>query len=556
MHAIGDLIWLQDVQGRCLDANPAFESLARTERMRLLGRCLEDVLGPRLAEALWQPDWTALQAGWPCTHEARLTIASVPCLYEITHIPQRDGNGELVRIQSLGRDITQRHQQIEQSLRDSRRQLADIIDFLPDALLAIDRDKRVIIWNQAIAKITGIPPEAMLGQGDYAYTIPFYGERRPQLMDLVFGPDPELERRYAKVTREGDTLTAEGFCNALHDGRGAWILAKAAPLRDADGQVIGAMEVVRDITEQRQAEEALRQSEEVLALFIRHSPIYAYIKEVTPTQSRVLQASDNFEQMIGIRGSDMVGRCMDEFFPPEFAAKISADDWRVVTNGELLRLDEDLGGRHYTSIKFPIAQGGRTLLAGYTIDITESKRLEEGLRQLTRLDPLTQLFNRRYFFTLAEQEYQRFRRYHRPMALCMVDIDHFKSVNDRYGHLVGDTVLCAVAQTLHDNLRQVDILARYGGEEFVILLPETDLQTACASAERLRLAVAERRIETASGPIAVTLSLGVVAIDNGRSMTLEQLLDTADQMLYRAKQAGRNRVEAWDLACSQEAGGC
>jgi diguanylate cyclase (GGDEF)-like protein/PAS domain S-box-containing protein len=512
----------------------------------------------------------------------------------------------------------------------------------------------------------------MLGQGDYAYTVPFYGERRSQLMDLVFRPDAELEQRYTHVTREGDTLTAEGFCNALHDGRGAWILARVAPLRDAAGQVVGAMEIIRDITERKQAEEALRRSEEVLALFIRHSPIYAYIKEVTPTESRVLQASDNFEQMIGIRGSDMAGRRMDELFPPELAAKMSADDWRVVSSGELLTLDEDFDGRHYTSLKFPIAQGGRTLLAGYTIDITERKRneirlrqyesmimampdavalvdtqyrylivndeyqrrtglprdriqgrtvadllgesvfqtqikerfdrclngeisqyqawfdlpvtgrsffdiryapyfdadgrvrgvisssrditelkrLEEDLRQLTRLDPLTQLFNRRYFFTQAEQEYQRFRRYHRPMALCMVDIDHFKSVNDRYGHLVGDTVLCAVAQTLHDSLRQVDILARYGGEEFVVLLPETDLQTARASAERLRAAVAERRIETANGPVSVTLSLGVVAVDNGRSMTLEQLLDAADQMLYRAKQAGRDRVEIWDLGRS------
>jgi diguanylate cyclase (GGDEF)-like protein/PAS domain S-box-containing protein len=434
MDAIGDLVWLQDARGFCLDANPAFEHLARTERSRLLGQRLEDVLDPGLAGGLWQPDWSALQAGRPCTHETRLTIGSVSCLYEITHIPQRDSAGALVQIQSLGRAITQRHQRIEQSLRDSRRQLADVIDFLPDALLAIDRDKRVIIWNKAITQITGISPEAMLGRGDYAYTVPFYGERRPQLMDLVFMPDAELERRYAHVTREGDTLTAEGFCNALYDGRGAWILARVAPLRDAAGQVVGAIEIIRDIT--------------------------------------------------------------------------------------------------------------------------EHKRLEEDLRQLTRLDPLTQLFNRRYFFTQAEQEYQRFRRYHRPMALCMIDIDHFKSVNDRHGHLVGDTVLCAVAQTLYDSLRQVDILARYGGEEFVVLLPETDLQTARASAERLRAAVAERRIETPNGPVSVTLSLGVVAVDNGRSMTLEQLLDAADQMLYRAKQAGRDRVEIWDLGRPLESGGC
>jgi PAS domain S-box-containing protein len=120
---------------------------------------------------------------------------------------------------------------------------------------------------------------------------------------------------------------------------------------------------------------------DLLALFMRHSPIYTYIKEVTPTESRVLQASDNFQQMIGIPGPDMLGKTMAELFPPEFAAKITADDWAVVSNGKVLKLDEDLNGRHYITIKFPIVQGGKNLLAGYTIDITQQKQAEEALRE-------------------------------------------------------------------------------------------------------------------------------------------------------------------------------
>jgi PAS domain S-box-containing protein len=133
--------------------------------------------------------------------------------------------------------------------------------------------------------------------------------------------------------------------------------------------------------QRRRAEEELRESEELFSLFMRHSPVYAFIKEVTPTESRVLQASDNYEQMIGIPGPKMIGRTMVDLFSPEFAAKITADDWAVVSSGNVLRQDEDLNGRNYATIKFPIVRREKTLLAGYTIDITDRKRAEGKLRE-------------------------------------------------------------------------------------------------------------------------------------------------------------------------------
>ncbi len=132
-------------------------------------------------------------------------------------------------------------------------------------------------------------------------------------------------------------------------------------------------DVRQSLAAQRKTEEALWENHALLVLFMRHSPIYTYIKEVSASKSRVLMASDNFSEMIGISGAELENMTMEELFPPEFAAKITADDQAVVARGEVLKLDEEFNGRHFTTIKFPITRDGKTLLAGYTIDITNHK---------------------------------------------------------------------------------------------------------------------------------------------------------------------------------------
>ena len=172
------------------------------------------------------------------------------------------------------------------------------------------------------------------------------------------------------------------------------------------------------------------------------------------------------------------------------------------------------------------------------------KALQKALKEVQRLaitDPLTGLYNPRHFNEAAEAEVERTCRYGHPLSAIMLDIDHFKRVNDTYGHTVGDHLLQGVAESLRQELRGVDVMGRYGGDEFAVLLPETDLAVAEQVAERLRRRIAQRRLNTDKGPTSVTASLGVTAVDC-ENPTLETLLSRADKALYVAKRRGRNQV--------------
>jgi diguanylate cyclase (GGDEF)-like protein/PAS domain S-box-containing protein len=174
----------------------------------------------------------------------------------------------------------------------------------------------------------------------------------------------------------------------------------------------------------------------------------------------------------------------------------------------------------------------------------ENARLFQQVQHLAITDPLTGLHNRRYFFEASRREFERARRYQHPLALLMLDIDHFKMVNDTCGHLAGDHVLVTLAARCMENLRTVDISARYGGEEFVFLLPETGIERATQVANRLRTAIMETPIDTGEKQISISVSLGLAELDED-CIDLQALVARSDMALYGAKETGRGRVTVW-----------
>ena len=186
------------------------------------------------------------------------------------------------------------------------------------------------------------------------------------------------------------------------------------------------------------------------------------------------------------------------------------------------------------------AQGSFCGYQGVASDVTARVRAEEQLAELALHDPLTGLANRRKFAERFEYDMARASRAGLPLSLLMVDIDHFKAINDSHGHIVGDACLKDLAARLASNVRAVDLVARFGGEEFVVLLPEMSARQSLIAAERIRAQVEAHPV----GVVAMTVSVGA-ATDAGEALEMEQLLARADEAVYRAKHEGRNRVVGW-----------
>ncbi len=280
--------------------------------MNVLGYTPEELLQRSIFDQVHPEDLPSVKAQYDAALSGRQSL-SLTCRYrrkdgiysqiEAAANPLSDVSGGLESCIIRFRDIAKRKQAEDEVIR-TKQLLADVIDFLPDATYVVDQDKRVIIWNRAMEDMSGVPKEEILGQGDYAYTIPFWGDRRTNMLDLIDVGDEEIDRNYKDIHRQGNHMSAEAFCPALYNGKGAHLLGVTAPLHDETGKRIGIIQTIRDISVLKESIESFE------ALFMK-SPDAYMIMEI----DRGVIATRQQESCSGAAGNKLSVKRRTKFLP-------------------------------------------------------------------------------------------------------------------------------------------------------------------------------------------------------------------------------------------------
>jgi diguanylate cyclase (GGDEF)-like protein/PAS domain S-box-containing protein len=352
---------------------------------------------------------------------------------------------------------------------------------------------------------------------------------------------PDLHLRIEKFTAPAGNIIDQQWLRARAGGRDLVLSLTVNKIKDNV-----YMAVVTDVTKLAEQEEKLYVDRQKFFAIFDHLRDYAIY---TITMDGLIEEwNQSVQRFGGWVSADIQGRNMSLFFPQDDpdrpsvelllaeAARIGSaetEGWRVKRDGSRLWANSVITA-------LPDAAGKVRGFVVVSRDITERKQLEDEMKHQATVDPLTGAYNRRQGDIFLAVEFNRLTRYGRPFAVLIMDIDHFKAVNDRFGHPAGDSVLCAVVQTCRNNLRPTDLVVRWGGEEFLVILPETDTNAAMVAAERLRAAVEANEATLPGGVnLHVTVSIGVALPSSDSS---SELLSRSDVALYSAKTGGRNRV--------------
>jgi diguanylate cyclase (GGDEF)-like protein/PAS domain S-box-containing protein len=408
---------------------------------------------------------------------------------------------------------------------------SDLLEALLDssnAILAIfDRAGSIVRVNVAFEQVIGFAPDEVLGRSIWSLAIP--AERQDWRADIIGGFASEQADRTQWRWQ-------------LKNGQERIISWATWPVRDRDGRIAFRVGTGFDVTEQRQTQR--RASE--LAQIVENLG-EAIIR--TDDQFNIQYCNPAAETLYGYRLEDLRGRPASVLRTPEEFERLRAFGRLLRETGapqriETVRLGKD-GSVVPVELRVSPLRDENGQIGGWvsiTHDISERKKLEAELARQASTDALTGLANRYKFMSVAATEIVRATRSNRPLSLILADLDHFKQVNDKYGHAAGDAALVHFCDVCREELRNVlDLPARLGGEEFAVLLPETHLSNARLVAERLRQRIAASPVWHEDLEFVITCSFGVSAWARGETEVAEAI-ERADTALYRAKNEGRNRV--------------
>jgi diguanylate cyclase (GGDEF)-like protein/PAS domain S-box-containing protein len=522
-------------------------TFVNTAYCNYFGKSKEDLLGTRFISFLPQETQDDIQKVIDRMLRREISTISIEVLNLDSQGSQRwmvwayhpiaSKNGETIYFQSVGRDITER-KKAEDELRKSESKIRAITDSAQDAILMMDPKGQVSYWNPAAERILGYTSVEAIGQNLHHLIVP---QRYHEAHNTAF----PVFQKTGKGAAIGKTheIQARG-----KDGSEIPIRLSLSSLEiNGEWYSVG---IISDITDRKKAEQALNDAHWRLKSIIEGTHIGTWEWNI---QTGETVFNDVWAQIIGYT--------LDEISPTSINTWENfthPDDWKQSAelqarhlSGELPYYDIESRMKHKDghwvwvhsrgSVISRSADGKPLMMFGTHNDITDRKRLEEKLLHQATTDELTAISNRHHFLELALSELKRSTRFDRPLSLLMLDIDHFKQINDTYGHAVGDQALIFLTKICLKNIRDIDIFARLGGDEFVLLLPETNSERAYEIAERLLLTLKEESLECPGMQVPITLSVGIASLTNIQE-TIESLLARADKALYQAKETGRNRI--------------
>ncbi len=427
-----------------------------------------------------------------------------------------------------------RQQAAELGRRQTQHLLQTFVDNTPSVAFIKDEQGRHLMVNRAMEALLGRDRSKIIGSTDKE----LFADR-PELDEFFHSSDMRVLQTGVVFERETELH--------LPDGSRRVYLEHKFPLfrNELDIYAIGG--IATDISELKLTQESLEEREAHLRAVVEGSLDGIVVIDY---QGTILSFNPAAQCMFGVSEEEVLGNNVNCLMPEPYRSEHDSylSNYLQTGKASIIGIGREVEGLRSNGDSFPmdlevtrVDVQGECRFVGIVRDVTEARAMRQELERLAITDPLTGLVNRRRFFALGEENLARARRYQRRFSVMLLDVDHFKKVNDTHGHGVGDEVLKHIAKTGWAVLRDVDTWCRYGGEEFAVMLPETDLSSTYRLAERLRQSLSSQPIEPLELELKITVSIGIAEWSE-EDEGLDSILERADKQLYEAKDSGRNRV--------------
>jgi diguanylate cyclase (GGDEF)-like protein/PAS domain S-box-containing protein len=561
LNAIPDLLFELGLDGCYYNYHSPRSDLLAAPPEIFMGKTIFEILPANAAQIVMAGLQETHDKGHSTGKQFELQLPQGNFWFELSISRKATEPGQEVRFIVLSRDITKR-KQADVELR----KLSQAVEQSANSIMVTDIEGNIAYTNPKFTTISGYSLTEVMGKNPRILSS---GEHSHELYQNLW------------QTIKSGKIWHEQLHNKRKDGTLYWDDTTIAPVYDSTGKMVSFIAIKEDITarklleeaerDHRQLAEALRDTamalnstlelneildrilanigmlmkyDTAMVLLIEENTVRKMRYHINPQNTiNLLPIGDVQASLLNVPILKKIIQTKQSYLIPDIHKDAR---WQTVTIPDMQQIR--------SLVCVPIESHGNVVGVINIISATpdfftplhtervmafasqaaiafENARLFEHAQQLSLTDPLTDLYNMRYFANVAKTEFERNQRYERTLSVAMMNIDHFKTINDTYGHVMGDFALTEIAARIKKAVRTVDTVARYGGDEFIVLMPETDMEEACQVAERIRQIVADGPIENEDAVISVTLSLGIAEM-NKNIKSLDELIKLADQALY------------------------